>query len=379
MRIRVLAATAIVIAATANSCFAEAWATKLFSETKHDFGTVARGSDTSFKFVAKNIYKQEIELLSVRSSCGCTTPTLDKKVLKTGEVGYVTATFNTRTFTGIHGATLTVDIRWNDNGNWLHGEAQLRVDGNIRGDIVFTPGAVKFDSIDQGTKAEQKVEVTYAGRSNWKIVDVRGASEGIEVELTQTQRYSGRVAYDVLVRLKDTAAAGYFNDQLVLVTNDEDNPRIPIYVGGRIVPQISVSPESLLLGDVTQGQQISKKIIVRGKKPFKIVAFQCNDEDSFQFKTDNESKDRHIVDITFNAKKNAGNVKETIHIATDLGDKLQANLTAFATIVPGIPAAPTTPTTPVPAASATNATGAAGTAGDASTTGNTPGSVARQE
>ena len=378
MRIRVLAAAAIVIAASASSCFAEAWATKMFAETKHDFGTVARGSDTSFKFAAKNIYKQDIELVSVRSSCGCTTPTLDKKTLKTGETGYVTATFNTRTFTGIHGATLTVDIRWNDNGNWLNGEAQLRVDGNIRGDIVFTPGAVKFDSIDQGTKAEQKVEVTYAGRSNWKIVDVRGASDGIEVELTQTQRYSGRVAYDVLVRLKDTAAAGYFNDQLVLVTNDEDNPRIPIYVGGRIVPQISVSPESLLLGDVTQGQQISKKIIVHGKRPFKIVSVQCNDEDCFQFKTDSESKDRHIVDITFNAKKNAGNVKEAIHIATDLGAKLEANLTAYATIVPGAPA----PATAAVAPATTNAaatTGTAGTASDASTTGGTPGSVARQE
>ena len=89
---------------------------------------------------------------------------------------------------------------------------------------------------------------------------------------------------------------------------------------------------------MTQGQQISKKIIVRGKKPFKIVSFQCNDEDCFQFKTDDQSKDRHIVDITFNAKKNAGNVKEAIHIATDLGDKLQANLTAYATIVPGTPA-----------------------------------------
>jgi len=376
MRIRVLAATAIVIAATASSCFAEPWATKLFSESKHDFGTVARGSDTSFKFAAKNIYKQNIELLSVRSSCGCTTPTVDKKVLKTGEIGYVTAVFNTRTFTGIHGATLTVEVRWNDNGNWLHGEAQLRVDGNIRGDIVFTPGAVKFESVDQGTKAEQKVEVTYQGRSNWKIVDVRGASDGIEVELTQTQRYSGRVAYDVLVRLKDTAAAGYFNEQLVLVTNDDDNPRIPIYVGGRIVPQISVSPESLLLGEVAQGQQISKKIIVVGKKPFKIVSFQCNDEDCFQFKTDDQSKDRHIVDITFSAKKNAGSVKEAIHIATDLGEKLQATLTAYATIVPG---APGTTTTSPATTSASSTAAPAGTAGAASKSGNTPGSVARQE
>jgi hypothetical protein len=378
MRIRVLAAAAILLGAAATSCFGEAWATKLFTETKHDFGTVARGSDTAYKFAAKNIYKQDVELLSVRSSCGCTTPTVEKKVLKTGEVGYVTATFNTRTFTGVHGATLTVEVRWNDNGHWLNGEAQLRVDGNIRGDIVFTPGAVKFDSVDQGTKAEQKVEVTYAGRSNWKIVDVRGASDGIEVELTQKQRYSGRVAYDVLVRLKDSVAPGYFNDQLVLVTNDEDNPRIPIYVGGRILPQISVSPESLLLGEVAQGQQVSKKIIVQGRKPFKIVSLQCDDEDSFQFKTDDQSKVRHIVEITFNAKKNVGNVKEAIHVATDLGEKLQANLTAYATVVPGTPAtaaiapAATTPTS-------TNAAGNAAADSTAERKGNTPGSVARQE
>src|SRR6185312_16405739 len=128
---------------------------------------------------------------------------------------------------------------------------------------------------------------------------------------------------------------------------------------------ISVSPESLLLGEVTQGQQISKKIIVAGKKPFKIVSFQCNDEDSFQFKTDDQSKDRHIVDITFNAKKNAGNVKEAIHIATDLGDKLQANLTAFATIVPSTPT--TAAITPAPT-STTTSKPVAGTAGDASKT-----------
>ena len=52
---------------------ADAWVTKMFAETKHDFGTVARGSDTSYRFAAKNIYKQDVELLSVRSSCGCRT------------------------------------------------------------------------------------------------------------------------------------------------------------------------------------------------------------------------------------------------------------------------------------------------------------------
>jgi len=328
------AAVAVAFSVITSSCFAEAWVTKMFSETKHDFGTVARGSDTVFKFPAKNIYKQDVELLSVRSSCGCTTPTIDKKTLKTGEIGYVTATFNTRTFTGVHGATLTVEVRWKDGDNWRRGETQLRVDGNIRSDIVFTPGAVKFDSVDQGAPAEQKVKVTYAGRSDWKIVDVRGASDALEVELTQTQRYTGQVAYELLVRVKGSAPAGYFNDQLILVTNDEEYPRIPIYVAGRVIPQISVAPEALMLGSVVRGQQVTKKCLVRGKSPFKITAIQSDDDSCLQFKTDDTAAERHVVEVTFDAKGDAGEVKIPIRIATDLGEKFEAALTAFATIVP---------------------------------------------
>ncbi|MCC7476466.1 MAG: DUF1573 domain-containing protein [Pirellulales bacterium] len=312
----------------------EAWVTKMFAETKHDFGTVARGADTVYRFQVKNIYKQDVELVSVSSSCGCTSPTIDKKVLKTGEVGYVTASFNTRTFTGVHGATLTVTVRWNDKGLLRTAETQLRVDGNIRGDIVFQPGAVGFTAVDQGAVAEQHVEVTYAGRSNWKVTDVRGASDSIEVELTEKKRYSNHVAYDLLVRLKGTAAAGYLNEQLVLVTNDEENPRVPIYVTGKVVPSISVAPESLMLGSVNQGEQVSKKFMVRGKTPFRITSIQCDDQNCFAFKTDDKASERHFVEIHFDAKKAAGDVKQPILISTDLGEKFRATLTAYATVVP---------------------------------------------
>ena len=163
-------------------------------------------------------------------------------MLKTGDTGYIVASFNTRTFQGEHSATLTLTVEWDDNGVRRIGEGQVRVHGNIRSDVVFTPGAVKFESVDQGKRSEQQVRVTYAGRSDWKITDVRGASDDIEVELAESQRTSGRVAYDLIVRMKDNAPAGYFNEQLVLVTNDGSNPRIPLHVEGRVVPEISVAP-----------------------------------------------------------------------------------------------------------------------------------------
>jgi hypothetical protein len=173
----------------------------------------------------------------------------------------------------------------------------------------------------------------------------------------------------LLVRLKESAAAGYFNDQLVLVTNDEQNPRIPIYVAGRVIPEISVAPDPLRLGEVPHGQQVTKKLIVRGEKPFRILAIQCADEECFQFTSDSESKKQHMVDVVFRANRDIGSVKESIHIATDLGAKYNASLTAYGTIIPN----PTESGTAIPAAAAYPASDPiSGTAGDTSTAAKVP-------
>jgi hypothetical protein len=316
----------------AEASYAEPWVAKMFAEEEHDFGTVARGADVVYRFEAKNIYKQDVRLVSVRSSCGCTSAAIEGDTLKTGEVGYVVATFNTRTFTGQHGATLTVTVLWDDGGTKRQGETQLRVRGNIRGDVVFQPGAVGFADIAQGEMVERKVRVTYAGHADWRILDVRGVATDVEAELTETQRTAGHVAYDLLVRLKDSAPAGYFHEQLVLVTSDGQNPRIPLDVSGRVISPISVSPESLLLGDVAHGEQVSKKVIVRGQQPFRIVSIDC-DRQCFQFNADDESSPRHVVEVVFDAK-DVGTVKQAINVTTDLGDHYRATLTAYATVVP---------------------------------------------
>jgi Protein of unknown function (DUF1573) len=350
---RVLGVVALVVTLlSVQQASAQNWVSKMLAEKDHDFGTVARGADTVFKFPVKNIYKQDVELISVRSSCGCTSPSLEHKVLKTGETGYVVAKFNTRTFDGVHSATLTVTVQWNDNGITRTGEAQLHVHGNIRSDVVFQPGAIKFDGIDQGSKSEQQVRVKYAGRSDWKITDVRGASDDLEVELTEVGRQSNTVTYELLVRMKDTAPAGYFNEQLVLVTNDGSNPRIPLHVEGRVIPQISVAPEALRFGDVTMGATVPMKVLVRGKQPFKITSVE-SPSGAFEFKTDEESSPRHVVEVVFAGKENPGPVKETIHITTDLGESFDATLTAYATVVPP---ATETPAADAPAAEAAGVT-----------------------
>lgn len=307
---------------------AQEWPKKMFETLDHDFGTVARGSDTVYKFEVTNKFVEDIHISGVRSSCGCTTPSVENDLIKTYEKAYIVAKFNTRTFTGYHSATLTVTI-----DKPYPAQVQVRVHGYIRGDVVFEPGGINFGTVDQGATQEKKVSVRYAGHSGWEIKDVVAANESsdyYEVELQESYRQGGSARYDLMVRLKDTAPAGYLKDQLTLVTNDGNNPRIPIDIEGRVMPEISVMPVDWVLGDITAGEQATKKLIVRGKTPFSITKIDC--DESFDCQFDPKTATTHVVSVTFTAGDRDGRLKKPITIHTDRGETFSAVCTAYANI-----------------------------------------------
>ncbi|MEO1495716.1 MAG: DUF1573 domain-containing protein [Planctomycetota bacterium] len=326
---RIATSTALAIAlAVGSTAEAQAWASKMFDQLDHDFGVVARGADTVYKFEIKNIYKEDVEVSSVRSSCGCTTPSIENKKIKTYEKSYVVAKFNTRTFTGVHSATLTVQI-----SKPYPAQVQLRVHGNIRGDVVFEPGMIDFTTVDQGSAIEKTVNVGYAGRSGWRIDDVRSESEHLRAELIERERYGGRVSYDLLVRLLDTAPPGYLKEQLVLVTNDAVNTRVPLDIAAHIKPELTVSPSDLVLGEVPAGATVTKRLIVRGKKPFAITDIRCEDA-SFDFDKKEDASDKQLVTVRFTAGDKEGPLRAPIRIETNLGDSYTATCNAYATVTP---------------------------------------------
>lgn len=307
---------------------AQDWAEKMFNTLEHDFGTVARGAETVYKFEITNLYKQPMKIVGVRSSCGCTSPSIENKVINTYEKAYLVAKFNTHTFVGRHGATLTVTF-----ASPFAAEVQVRVHGNIRGDVVFSPGAVEFGKVDEGENKEQRIAVSYAGRDDWKIVDITNDNDNFEVEMDGGTRTAGKVTYNLVVRLKDSVPSGFVKDQLTVVTNDSraDSQRIPLFVSGHVVPEISVTPENLVLGTVKAGEPVTRKVVVRGKKPFKILDVNCGDN-CFTFQTDDESKELHLVEIIYRPGDQPGPIKVPVTITTDRPNR-GAALTVSADVV----------------------------------------------
>ena len=306
---------------------AQEWATKMFSVTSHNFGTVARGSKTEFHFTFRNIYKEELHVVGVRTSCGCTTPTITKKDVKTHETSEVVATFNTKTFLGQHGATLTVTF-----DKPFFAEVQLRITGNIRGDVTFDPPFIDLGNVDLGKGAERKVRVTHSGSTPWEIKDVRSVNSNFAVTLSPPLHTSSQSAYDLTLSLKPEAPAGYVKGQLLLVTNDPRAPQIPMDVEGRVVAEVTVSPQLLALGSVQPGGSVTKNVVVRANRPFKVTGVECGPDGCITCPVKETPAPVHILPVTFQAGEATGKIERQIQISTDLGAGAVPVVTVQATV-----------------------------------------------
>lgn len=320
--------TAILGIAWGSPAVAEDWVRKLFKETHHDFGTVSRNAKAEYSFVIENCFEEDIHIASVRSSCGCTSPVATKPTLKSWEKGEILAKFNTRTFTGTKSAVITVVI---DKPRYA--EIQLTVGGTIRTDVSVEPGEIVFGDVEVGQSKSIDVKLSFRGRKGLEIADVRGNAEAFEVRLDTPVYQPDAVSYRMHVKLKESLAPSKIDDEVIVVTNDpnEKNREIAIPVTGRIRPPITVTPESLTLGDVRNGETRQQRFILRAKKPFAIELISCEDE-RFEFQTPTGEKTVHVVPFTFRCKAGqepqGDKIEQKVLIITSLGEQVEATLTA---------------------------------------------------
>lgn len=65
-----------------------------FETTKIDLGTFSQKTPKTVEFKFKNVGKKKFVLHELRTSCGCTTAKISKEMIKPGESGTVTVTYD---------------------------------------------------------------------------------------------------------------------------------------------------------------------------------------------------------------------------------------------------------------------------------------------
>lgn len=298
----------------AGTASAQKWAQDMFSDKDHDFGIVPRGAKTEVKFSFTNKYEQPLHVMDVRSSCGCTIPRIVNADVKTYQESAIACEFNTRSFVGYKSAVVTVIF---DRPSYA--EVQLRVEGNIRSDIVTEPGEIQFGEVDPGTEIVKKVTINYAGRRRWEILDVLSENANLGVKFVSadpTRTSDGSVQYVMNVRLKKSAPIGALNDQIVIKTNDPQYNLVSIPVRGRVIPPLDVTPPNVM-GTLKQGTEWSGRIVLKAKVPFTVSEVACADK-RVSFVVPSGKKVLHIIPVKFAAGDALGAFYENVTIKTSL-------------------------------------------------------------
>jgi hypothetical protein len=312
MRIALFALAAVVVGATPVA--AQPWADKMFQDgTSHDFGSVPHGAQLFHRFTITNIYAVPLQILDVRSSCTCTTPTPSSRLLQPRESATIDVTMDARRFTGSKTVRINVTV-----GPEFTSTAELKVTANSRADVVFNPGEVNFGVVPVGQGPTQTIDVEYAGSHPWKVESINTNGAPYSATLEEWYRKPGQVGYHLRFTLNKDAPAGVLKHEVLLQTNDPSSPAVPLLVEATVQASLSVSPETVALGSVAVGQAATHKVLVRGSRPFRILGIDdLGDDVSITTTLPTHAATVNVVEIKCQMSK-PGDLRRQLKIKTDL-------------------------------------------------------------
>ena len=124
------------------------------------------------------------------------------------------------------------------------------------------------------------------------------------------------------VSISSDAPVGPLESELVVHTNDRNLTTVPLRLMANIAPEISVSPQTLSLGDIVPGEPIKQLIILKGHQPFLIKSVESG-EFEIEGKLSEESKTLHALPLMIRPKtvEFGKEIKGKITFATDLPEK----------------------------------------------------------
>jgi hypothetical protein len=304
------------------------WANKLFIKgSSHDFGSVPRGAQLFHRFEIQNPYAVRLELSNIRTSCGCVAVTPANQTLEPRQKAYVDVTMDARRFTGPKTVSIHISV-----GPEYTSTATLQVSGNSRADVVFNPGEVNFGVVPRGQSPVQTIDVEYAGNLDWRVSEVVKNSAPLDVSLEEVYRRVGQVGYRVRVTLKPDAPAGPMKQEVHLKTNDPATPLVPVLIEANVQSVLSAAPGTVAFGGPKVGQVVNKMVVVKGNRPFKIMAIEGLGE-GLEADMSSTPTTAHTVSLKFTPPK-SGPFKRQLLIRTDLESSAATTVNVEGNVVP---------------------------------------------
>ena len=285
-----------------------------FNKDIHDFGTIEKGSKVVTEFEFVNNGKSVLTIEDVKTSCGCTTATPEKKEYQPGEKGIIPVTFDSSRFS--HKITKTITVFSNDPENPKY---YLKIMGVVESEIEAKPTLISLYNVKR-EDTEREIEIS---SNKLPKLELKEQSSDLEFISATTERID-----DKKVKLKIKVMGSKapknttsFRGQVVIKTNGTKVPEISIPVHIKFEEPIRVLPRFISFFGSKQGNSraVSVTLTSTDKKPFKVLS-AATDIGSVSVKVPEEGKAQHQLEVTLSDKADRGKFAGFLTVKTDMED-----------------------------------------------------------
>lgn len=207
-----------------------------FDVREHDFGVIEEGTEAEHTFVFTNTGDAPVQLVQVRPSCGCTTPSWTPDPVAPGETGTVTAVYHSEGRPGPFDKGIAI---------YTDGEPellQLRIRGDVaaarmsglqRGPLVVASESITFPRLRVGPPAVTTLRVQNVTDQALRIDSVRISDARLFTDYNGRTLQSGQ-SDDItfILDTEHTSSGEAIEMEVTLLTSDASTPEITLPVTG---------------------------------------------------------------------------------------------------------------------------------------------------
>ncbi len=282
----------------------------VFSQYIHNFGELKPSAEVSHDFAFTNAGDAPLEILNVRSTCGCTVVAPRQKVLAPGESSVIKITYHAGRAAGM--AEKKIMVYTNDPEQQ---ESVLTIRAAIKTDLEFNPSYVRFDNIPVDQPAEASVFFMAKDPDALKLTDLKADDPFLRCEWRKTG--DGRFELKVTFVPEQVKAdhRGYLNSTVRAKSNSESSPviQIPVYI--KFQEEYSLVPARLMMYGLKAGEEVSRDVIVKNNKgaAFQITAAESSNP-FVRAEVVRNGEAANLVKIVIDAKAPAGLCNATVTV-----------------------------------------------------------------
>ncbi|HTY35786.1 MAG TPA: DUF1573 domain-containing protein [Bacteroidota bacterium] len=192
---------------------------------KIDLGTIYNGTIKKARVTIKNIGHDTLQVLGVTTSCGCTTVHQPKSFLKTGESDVVEIEFNS---TGYRGQIEKhINILTNDPTTPT---AYVTLIGDVIEELqpVGSGSVVWFGTVPVNKQVDQSVAFKNISGKVLTVTGFTSSSPDLYIVFGNKKVYpADTIRFTIKVTPRK---ADYINEQLLLRTDSDKQPEVPVRV-----------------------------------------------------------------------------------------------------------------------------------------------------